>query len=55
MLIDIFSERGYHARVDKRLEQIPERVDLETGRIECREQVVYRTHIHFRGSEIRRG
>ncbi len=55
MLIDIFSERGYHAVVDKRLEQIPERVHLETGRIELRQSPVYRIHIRFQGSEIRRG
>ncbi|MBG88351.1 MAG: adenylate kinase [Verrucomicrobiales bacterium] len=55
MLIDIFSERGYHARVDKRLELIPESVDLETGQILNKELVVYRIHIHFKGSEIRRG
>ena len=55
MLIDIFSERGYHARVDKKLEQIPKRFDLKTGEIECREQWVYRIHVFFEGSEIRRG
>ncbi|MDF1751593.1 MAG: nucleoside monophosphate kinase [Verrucomicrobiales bacterium] len=55
MLIDIFSERGYHARVDKRLEQIPQRVDLVTGEIECRDQWVYRIHVFFEGSDIRRG
>ncbi len=55
MLIDIFSERGYHAVVDKRLEQVPERVDLKTGHIELRQTPVYRIHIRFQGSEIRRG
>ncbi|NNE94250.1 MAG: nucleoside monophosphate kinase [Verrucomicrobiales bacterium] len=55
MLIDIFSERGYHARVDKELEQIPDRVDLETGEITCRDHWVYRFHIFFEGSDIRRG
>ena len=54
MVIDIFSERGYHARVDKKLEQIPQRVDLKTGDIECRDQWVYRIHVFFEGSEIRR-
>ncbi|MFT4590050.1 MAG: adenylate kinase [Limisphaerales bacterium] len=55
MLIDIFSERGYHAVVDKRLEQIPEKIDLETGKISCFSMPVYRIHIRFQGSEIRRG
>lgn len=54
MLIDIFSERGYRARVDKTLEQIPIRFDKETGAIECRDQWVYRIHVFFEGSEIRR-
>lgn len=55
MLIDIFSERGYHAMVDKRIQEVPERVDLETGQIYCREKIVYRIQIHFQGSSIRRG
>lgn len=55
MLIDIFSERGFHAMVDKRFQDVPERVDLETGQIYCREKTVYRIQIHFKGSEIRRG
>jgi len=55
MLIDIFSERGYHARVDKMLEQIPKRFNRWTGEIECRDQWVYRIHVFFEGSNIRRG
>ena len=55
MLIDIFSERGYHATVDKRIEKVPEKVDQETGKILCGDQIVYRIQIHFQGSEIRRG
>jgi len=55
MVIDVFSERGYRATVDKRLEYIPEKVNLETGAIDCRQLWIYRIHIHFQGSEIRRG
>lgn len=55
MLIDIFSERGYHAMVDKRIQEVPERIDLETGQIFCRDKIVYRIQIHFEGSSIRRG
>lgn len=55
MLIDIFSERGYHASVDKRLKRIPTDVDLKTGKINTREEWVYRIRIKFEGSEIRRG
>lgn len=55
MLIDVFSERGFYAVVDKNIHDIPERVDLHTGRIYGRTKAVYRIHITFKGSEIRRG
>jgi adenylate kinase len=55
MLIDIFSERGFHAVVDLHRIEIPEKFDLTTGLISCRVKKVYRIQIHFRGSEIRRG
>ncbi len=55
MLIDIFSERGFHAVVDKHIQPIPERIDLTTGVIELREKIVFRVQINFKGSEIRRG
>lgn len=54
MLIDIFSERGFHAMVDKRIQEVPETFDLETGKISCRQKNVYRIQIHFQGSSIRR-
>ncbi len=55
MLIDIFSERGFHATIDKTIREIPERIDLKTGEIIKRQKMVYRIHIRFKGSEIRRG
>lgn len=55
MLIDIFSERGYHASVDLHKIEIPEEFDLRTGQIRCRMKKVWRIQIRFRGSEIRRG
>lgn len=55
MLLDIFSERGYHATVDVRREHLPEKIDLESGEIQCRVQKVYRFVVRFQGSEIRRG
>lgn len=55
MLIDIFSERGYHATADLHRIEIPERFDLQTGQIHCRKKKVFRFRIIFRGSEIRRG
>lgn len=55
ILIDIFSERGYHAVVDKQLNRVAEKVDLETGEVLFRPNTVYRIRIYFEGSEIRRG
>jgi adenylate kinase len=55
MLIDVFSERGFHAVVDIHRIDIPERFDLKTGLIESRVKKVYRIQIRFPGSEIRRG
>jgi adenylate kinase len=55
MLIDIFSERGFHAVVDIHRIEVPEKVDLQTGAISCRVKKVFRIQIRFPGSEIRRG
>jgi len=55
MLIDVFSERGFHAVVDLHRIEIPEFFDSKSGRIACREKKVFRIQIHFKGSEIRRG
>ncbi|WP_309387842.1 nucleoside monophosphate kinase [Cerasicoccus frondis] len=55
MLLDIFSERGYHATVDIQLEEIPHKVDPKTFKIETRIKRVVRIHVRFPGSEIRRG
>jgi adenylate kinase len=55
MLIDVFSERGYHAAVDIHRIEIPDRFDLKTGKITSRIKKVFRIMIRFPGSEIRRG
>ena len=55
MLIDVFSERGYHAVVDIHLVDVPYRFDLDTGMIYNRQKKVFRFRISFPGSEIRRG
>lgn len=55
MLIDVFSERGFHAAVDKDIQEVPQRLDLATGAITCRPKVVYRIQVHFTASKIRRG
>ena len=54
MLIDVFSERGFHAVVDINRIEVPESVDLATGAITCRMKKVYRIQLRFHGSEIRR-
>ncbi len=54
IMIDIFSERGFRASVDIHQIEIPERFDLETGKIETRKKKVYRITIMFAGSKIRR-
>ncbi len=55
VLIDVFSDRGYHAVVDKQLTRVPERVNVETGEIEFRPNTTFRIRVYFEGSEIRRG
>ncbi len=55
MLIDVFSERGFHATVDLHRVEIPDRFDLATGAIHCRQKKVFRFGIRFKGSQIRRG
>ena len=55
MLIDVFSDRGYHASVDITRHNVPERFDLQTGKIEYQHKKVYRITVRFKGSEIRRG
>ncbi|MFP4157943.1 MAG: nucleoside monophosphate kinase [Opitutales bacterium] len=55
MLIDVFSERGYHAIVDIHREEIPESIDPQTFQVKTRIKRVYRVRIAFQGSEIRRG
>jgi adenylate kinase len=55
MVIDIFSERGFRAVANVNRIEIPESVDLATGRIICSTKKIYRFQIRFVGSEIRRG
>jgi len=55
MLIDVFSERGFHAVLDIHRIEVPERVEPVSGLIKCRVKKVYRIQIRFQGSEIRRG
>lgn len=55
MLIDVFSERGFHAVVDKRIRVDIETVNLETGQIVKCETPVFRIQVNFSASQIRRG
>lgn len=55
MLIDVFSERGFHATIDITRHNVPTRFDLETGKIEYVQRKVYHIAVRFKGSEIRRG
>jgi adenylate kinase len=54
IMIDIFSERGYHASVDIHKMDIPERINPETWEIICRTKKVYRIEIRYQPSDIRR-
>lgn len=55
MMIDVFSERGFHATVDIHKMDIPVRVNPETWEIVCRQKKVYRIEIRYPSSVIRRG
>ena len=55
MLIDIFSERGYHATIDIHRVDVPESVDPKTFKINLKIKRIYRVRIQFKGSKIRRG
>ena len=41
ILLDVFSERGYHTTIDVRKVEVPERVDLKTGAILLAEKPIY--------------
>jgi adenylate kinase len=53
MLIDVFSERGFHTTVDVTRVGVPDHIDLQTGRIYSQEKKVFRFCVRFRNAEIR--
>ena len=53
MLIDIFSERGFHASVDITRVSVPLRFDLQTGEIQSEHKKVFRFNVRFKNAEIR--
>ncbi len=55
IMIDVFSERGFHASVDIHRMDVPERVNPETWEIVCRSKKVYRIEVRYPPSDIRRG
>ncbi len=55
MMIDIFSERGYHAVADVNKVDVPDRIDPDTWKIITRVKHIYRFQVRFSGSVIRRG
>ncbi len=55
IMIDVLSERGFHASVDIHRMDVPVRINPETWEITCRTKKVYRVEIRFQASEIRRG
>lgn len=55
MVIDVFSERGFHAMVDIHKVEVPERVNPETWEIVCKTKKVFRIEVRYPPSDIRRG
>ena len=55
IILDIFSERGYHTTIDLKKKKTPSKVNLETGEIELKTKRIYSFRVRFEGSEIRRG
>jgi adenylate kinase len=53
MLIDVFSERGFHATVDVTRVYVPVRMDLQTGKISSEEKKVFRFNVRFRSAQVR--
>ena len=55
IMIDVLSERGFHASVDIHRMDVPERIKPDTWEIICRTKKVYRIEIRYQTSDIRRG
>lgn len=55
IMIDVFSERGFHATVDIHRMDVPERINPETWEIISRSKKVYRIEVRSQPSDIRRG
>jgi len=55
ILIDVFTERGFHVTIDLQRLPVPAKVDLQTGEIQCDIRKVFKFRVVFPGCEIRRG
>jgi adenylate kinase len=53
MLIDVFSERGFHATVDVTRVCVPVRIDLQSGEIFSEEKRVFRFSVRFKSGQVR--
>jgi adenylate kinase len=53
MLIDVFSERGFHTTVNVTRVGVPLRIDLQTGEVYSQEKKVFGFTVRFRSAEIR--
>ena len=54
IMIDIFSERGFHVSVDIHRMDVPVRINPETWEITCRTKKVFRIEIRYQAADIRR-
>jgi adenylate kinase len=53
MLIDVFSERGFHTTVDVTRACVPVRIDLQSGEIFSEEKKVFRFSVRFKSAQVR--
>src|ERR1700752_659689 len=53
MLIDVFSERGFHVTVDVTRVCVPVRIDLQSGKIFSEEKKVFRFSVRFISAQVR--
>lgn len=54
MTVDILSERGYHIIYSPVVEQIPDSIDLKTGKIHNIKKVQHSFQVKFKRAVIRR-
>lgn len=55
MVLDVLSERGYHAVYQEHRVPVPQTLDTRTGTITCQDRIQHTFEIFFHPPEIRRG